>query len=746
MPPTPPPTPPQRADHILAGYLGQELTEWNTTGLFPEGLGGKDPTLAREAGLYFLQTRAAELESLKPKIADAAGRRDGSALLRVLDETLLVEHEIQRARVYFKLLSVQHPQIPAFADLYETVANRCNALDATAESLPQTLSTVPAPQRQSMLESAPGLSDHMHALFPEKYGRFPGLDPQQGAALSERISNAKTAYLHDYHLAHAKSSVPATDTARLNQTAEAFNAMLATTTEEARALGYASPLHHFAAWQHLPAPLVDQWLTRSARPAAEAAERMHTLLTGNRSKTQMIRMHYPDGSPQKYSLLEARSIVTEALCKFNSSFRPILDDAFEKGWLQTKPLGNNPYGGETYNNLPKIFYDHANPMVLSEFRGGVFDVLRLAHELGGHCLSIELANRNRQALHVADSTLQESFALFSQRLVSDEMLARTENPVQRAVIQRTIADDWYQNLYETTARCRFQQAAYRAATEPDGSLRHLDAPELTRIFAVTNAPIRYGNARTDPNESTRWANIHHFVTQMPYYNAAYGFATMASGALYGQWRNAATAQRTAIAKRWTDVMAQGGTVRFPDAMGYLGIDVRSPAFMHAGMQTVDQSILKAGEAMDSVSGLGLFLSLTPGQMWQVGREKVKRLFSSPETKSLPLPTPKGNAAVSPSHSAPAQPLYGLTPAPAAQSADASLPVAPLGNITPPSATVTQNKPDTRWTERTQPTPARPLPHQTHLANSWREQALGSQQERGGNTGANPSPSVPTWAI
>ena len=731
--------PRQTAGQQLAGNLQQELTDWNTASLFPEGLGGQDVFRLREAGMYFLQAREEELNTIQPKVNEAAQAQDAPRLLRLLDESLLVEHEIQRARVYFKLMSVQHPQIQGFADLYESVASKCNALDAIAERLPQQLSQLPEAMRQSMLNAAPGLSDHMHALFPERFGRFPGMTPEQGANLSQQISDAKTDYLHEYHLAHTGGSIPGTDYARLNQTAKAFNAMLQTTTTEAKALGYKSPLHHFAAWQHLPADMVNNWLQKSAMPARGAADKMHALLTGNRLKTQMIRLHYPDGGPQKYTLPEARSIVTEALCQFNPAFRPILDDAFENGWVQTRPLGNNPYGGETYNNLPKIFYPYANPMVLSEFRGNIFDVLRLAHELGGHCLSIEMANRNQQPLHVADSTLQESFALFSQRLVTDEMLARTTNAVQRASIQRTVADDWYQNLYETTARCRFQQAAYQAATQADGSIRPLSAPQLTSLFTQTNAGIRYGQARVDPNEPTRWANIHHFVTQMPYYNAAYGFATMASGALYNQWKHAAPGHQQTIANRWTEVMAQGGSVRFPDAMAYLGIDVRSPGFIQAGVQSVDQSIASAHSAMEAVSSLGLFITLKPAQMWQVTKESFQRVFNKP-TATAPIAIPKGSLAARPSASAPAQPLYGIvTPTPQTQT-----PIMPESSAQATDALKKEDGPN--WSARyAQQTPAsladavRSDAARATSPQSWREQAMSSQKEAH-------EPTVPSWAL
>jgi oligoendopeptidase F len=724
------PTPEQQ----LAGLFRTNLTEWNTGSLFPEGLGGKDVFRLRNAGEYFLGQREAEFANLHKQMEHAVQTQDGALILRTLDESDLLGHEVQRARIYYKLLSVQYPQENGFASLYETIAAQCNRLDAMSDSLPEPLARLPEETRLELLQKHTGLQEYLHALFPKEHGRFPGLSAAETATLTRAIQDEKTDHLHAYHTLHANGSIPATSSQRLEKAAEIFSAMQRTSAREAQAYGYDNPLTHFATWQHVPAELLTSWFDYANDSATRAAQSMHSLLTGDHLKYSLLKQHYPDGKQVQYSWAQAREIVTEALCKFNPNFRPILDDAFEQKWIQSKPLGTNPYGGETYNNIARIYSDEAHPMVLSEFRGGVFDVIRLAHELGGHCLSIELANRKGQHLHVTDSTLQETFALFSQRLVVDEMVSRATDPVQRAAILRTNADDLYQNLYETTSRCSFEQAAYRLAKQPDGSLRPLSANTLTRLFSEINAPIRYGTARIDDNEPVRWANIHHFVTQQPYYNASYSFATMASSILFDQWKQAEPGHQKAIAHQWNSIMEEGGLIRFPDAMQRLGIDIYTTNFFERGVQDVSRAIEQAQNAMGKISTLKLFSSLSVGAMLDTALEQTSRLFG----KKVPHPSmilPNGATAARAAPSAPAQAVYGA-PTPQQPGPAPDMDVSTQGQAHTKLQTSPAAAPSGDWANRVSNANAQQAGPPS--ATRWRDQATGSHSEQ--------RPNLPTWSI
>lgn len=650
----------------LDRYLNERLPAWDTASLFPEGMGATDAPALRVAADRFMEQQETALRTLAVQMKDTATANDATGLLAALDESAFTGQQIQRARIYFRLLHVQNPQDAALTELYEHVANRSNALDHLSETDHTPILALPLEQRRALLKAVPNLKDYDELIVPEDAkGRRNTLPYQEVARRMQGVNDAKAGIIAEYDAAHMSGPVGQSNPGGLQACAHAYNQAIAVAYAEAEAQGYPDPLALAAAQQHLQPETIQRWWASAPAAIAQAVQRMDALHYHDRPKATLLQLNFAQRPPHVYEWNEAREIVTEALSEFNPGFRPILDRAFTEGWIQARPVGPNRAGGATYNNVAAAMLPTgdkaAHPFVHSEFHGTEFDMVRLAHELGGHCLATQMANERGRLSHITDSTLHETFALFAQKLVVNKMLDRAKSPEHRFAILSHTARDSFLNLYESTARCLFQRATFSAAKQPDGSLRPLSVDELSNLHRTFGRSTDFGKQRENRAADTDWANSMHLYMQQPFYNDSYRQAIMASNALYDRWQAAQGPARAGFARDWADVMGAGGGIRFPEAMQKMGVQVNGPYFLSQGLAGVNRSMERAEAAMDEISSVRLFFRLPVDKMWDLAKISVKHVLGIKSAMLIPTTTPPQAVTVSTGVAPQPVPMPGLVP-------------------------------------------------------------------------------------
>ncbi len=605
----------------------QRLPAWDLSHLFPEGDHATDAAALGPKVDAFFDARAKMLDGLGTRIRDAAKAGDAVALLRGLDESSLIQGDLDRAEVYCDLLHVQHPQDAGIAKLSAHVAQRSNELTRRGEIEHGPLMEVPQAQRKMLAQSLPALHDHLRALLPEESGAHRVHLPRaEIAKLKQEAIKLQISANATYDANHADGFVRGDDAVRLDACARAYNESIRYAFLNAKANGFGDPVEVAAYASRQQPDSMLRWWSIAPQSTAGIVERLDALNTQEDAKERLLKRRRETHPPHRYEWSEARALVTEALSDFNPAFRPILDRAFDEGWIQARPTGPYTKGGTTYMNVAAVLMPEgssaAHPFVHSEYHYSEVDIIRLAHELGGHCLAAHMANERGTLDHNADIALHETFAIFAQKLVIDAMLAHAESPVHQATIQRVAAKDDLVNLCESTARCRFQHATFEAARQPDGSLRELSAQELTALYNQYGRDAEPASLKSDPNSATRWANSHHYFSQDAYYNDAYRVAIMAATALHERWEGAKGAQRPVIAQAWAEVMGAGNGLHFPTAMAHMGIDVNTPYFLAQGVSGVKRTIGEAEMARKELSSFQLFMELPWKGRWDYLRSEI----------------------------------------------------------------------------------------------------------------------------
>ena len=213
--------------------------------------------------------------------------------------------------------------------------------------------------------------------------------------------------------------------------------------------------------------------------------------------------------------------------------------------------------------------------VFLNWRGELFDLLALTHELG-HGTHFALATQAQDDLSfMAGLTVAEDPLTFAEPLLTEHLLA-TNQPLGKAVLARTL-DHSVVVAFMASAFARFEQQAY--AVRADGQA--LNAERLGGLCDEALAPMR-GDAMSDEQGSfTRlWASMPHFVHER-FYTYAYTFAFLLSAGLLARSRE------PGFGERYERFLAAGGSAAPAELMRILEVDLSDPEIWNDGFAVLE---------------------------------------------------------------------------------------------------------------------------------------------------------------
>lgn len=284
----------------------------------------------------------------------------------------------------------------------------------------------------------------------------------------------------------------------------------------------------------------------------------------------------PVGKTEEFvSWADAHEIVLNAYGEFDPQLANIVDEFFQKSWIDAPPqLGKR---GGAYS-MPGATTVH--PHIFMNYQGNVDSVMTLAHELG-HGIHQYLARGVGELNAGTPLTTAEMASTFGESLTFDYLMARTDDPKIRFERRMARIVDTFGTVYRQISMNRFEHAIHTERR----SKGELTTDRLSELWYETQTPM-YGDTVTLREDyALWWSYIPHFI-HTPGYVYAYSFGELLVWALYARYKGGQTGFQAA----YKEVLAKGGSDYPHNLLKPLGIDLQDPAFWHDGLNLIDAFI------------------------------------------------------------------------------------------------------------------------------------------------------------
>lgn len=299
----------------------------------------------------------------------------------------------------------------------------------------------------------------------------------------------------------------------------------------------------------------------------------------------------PFAAKRKISWARAEEIVLGAYGAFHPALAETGQKFFGTGWIDAQPRAGKDSGAFSASTVPS-----AHPYILMNYKGGLDDVMTLAHELG-HGVHQVLAAKKGYFMADTPLTLAETASVFGEMLVFQSLLEQEKDPAARRALLARKVEDMLNTVVRQVAfhdfECRFHEARKK------GEL----TPEQTGAIWMQVVRQSLGPAfRFDDNYRYFWAYISHFY-HAPFYVYAYAFGDCLVNALYMAYKDSEKKGGRAFADKYIDLLAAGGTKHHSELLKPFGLDAADPAFWRRGLALIE-SFIDQLESEEKAGSLG----------------------------------------------------------------------------------------------------------------------------------------------
>jgi oligoendopeptidase F len=268
-----------------------------------------------------------------------------------------------------------------------------------------------------------------------------------------------------------------------------------------------------------------------------------------------------EGVDLKYTYDEAKKLVIDALEPLGKDYTKIIEDAFNKRWIDVYPTPGKRSGA--YSNGSA--YD-VHPYVLLNFNGTYEDVSTIAHELG-HSMQSYYSNKT-QPYPTADYPIfvAEVASTFNEALLINKMLETIKDDKTRLSLLMNYLEGARTTVFRQTQFAEFELAIHEKAEKGEpltgDALNKLYGDILKKYYGTDK-----GICRIDDLYSVEWAYIPHFYYNFYVYQYATSFT--ASTALSEE----VLAKKGDVVKKYMEFISAGGSDYPIELLKKAGVDM-----------------------------------------------------------------------------------------------------------------------------------------------------------------------------
>ena len=278
------------------------------------------------------------------------------------------------------------------------------------------------------------------------------------------------------------------------------------------------------------------------------------------------------GASRDMSWDEAKELVLGSYHRFSPRVGKLMDEFFEKGWVDAPVVAGKQGGAYCMPVTPKH-----HPYVMLNFTGKLRDSLVIAHELG-HGLHDRLATKQNIFDYHPPLTLAETASVFGEQLTFDRIMAEEKDPKIRLGLLCAQCEDSFATVFRQVAFNRFEDAMH-TARRAEGEL----APEQLGELFQEKLQAMFGDALVLTDEHKAWwSYVGHFI-HTPGYVYAYAFGNLLALSVYNRYLE----KGPAFVDDYLSFLAAGGSTRPDELVRTIGMDITDPKFWDAGLNILD---------------------------------------------------------------------------------------------------------------------------------------------------------------
>lgn len=355
----------------------------------------------------------------------------------------------------------------------------------------------------------------------------------------------------------------------------------------ARSRGYATTLEAALDTNDIPTAVVEN-LIATTRAGVAPLQRYYAL---RQRVLGLESIHLYDGmvplldDDRRYSWQQATRHVVESVAPLGDDYVALMREAFDGRWidvLENEGKRSGAYSAPVYG---------VHPYVLMNYKDTRGDLFTLAHEMG-HSLHTVLSHRAQPYVYSSYTIfVAEVASTLNEALLLDHLVARTEDPRERALMLQHAIDSIVATFYTQVMFADFELQAHRLveADEP------VTAERLDEVYGAIMQAF-YGDAVTHdrPYRST-WARIPHLY-RSPYY--VYQYATCFASA--ATLRRAIDDEGAPAVERYLELLGSGGNAHPMDQLRRAGVDLGRPETVAAVVSQLDALIGELETALDAL--------------------------------------------------------------------------------------------------------------------------------------------------
>jgi oligoendopeptidase F len=330
----------------------------------------------------------------------------------------------------------------------------------------------------------------------------------------------------------------------------------------AQARGYGSTLAAALHGNDIPESVVHT-LISTTRENVEPLQRYHRL---RRRALQLDDYHLYDGSiplvadfSRSYPYGEVLPWIVDSVAPLGTEYQRLMAGALSSRWIdvyENEGKQSGAYAAGLYG---------VHPYVLLNYNDTIDDVFTVAHELG-HALHT-LLSQQAQPFRYARYTIfvAEVASTLNEALLLEALLARSDDPAERAVLLQHAIDTIAGTFYAQVLFAAWELEAHRLVEQG----QPLTADTLGALYHRLVSEL-YGDAVTvDPIYAVTWARIPHFF-RSPYYVYQYATCFASSASLLQQIRTEGDAAKA----RYLELLRAGASDHPMTLLARAGVDLR----------------------------------------------------------------------------------------------------------------------------------------------------------------------------
>ncbi|MEG2498590.1 M3 family oligoendopeptidase [Brevundimonas sp.] len=365
---------------------------------------------------------------------------------------------------------------------------------------------------------------------------------------------------------------------------EAFNgitrtmAMVLNTVAAEKALedkkrGFARPADSRHLGNEVHGESVDAMADAVAQAYPRIAHRYYTLKAKLLGKDRLN--HWDRNAPlgpagaKTYDWQGGRELVMASFADLGGDFAERAGWFFDRPWIDARPRAGKQSGAYSH---PVTAGTH--PYVFLNWMGERRDVLTLAHELG-HGVHQTLAAEQGGLLADTPLTLAETASIFAEGLTFDRLLSEATDEDRRALLAGRI-EDGLNTVVRQIAFHRFETRLHDERASGELSVERISQIWTEELIASLGPSVDL------EGYENWWAYVSHFV-HSPFYVYAYAFGDLLVAALM----ETRAKDPQGFTPLYRQLLADGGTKTYVEALEPLGLNPRDPAFWTIGTKRLE---------------------------------------------------------------------------------------------------------------------------------------------------------------